>query len=185
MQPTLKAVKHDKVQGSEGLNEMTFTALYDNYSAALFSALYRMLKNTTLSEDALQNTFIKIWVNRNSYDAGKASLFTWMLNIACNEALELLHSNSHVQTRLAIHPDNYEFIADLNSLLQLNNEDLYKIISLLKPIDRNVLELCLLRGFTCEEAAELLHISNDRVKTLMRCSYKKLKVLLVKSNTKG
>jgi DNA-directed RNA polymerase specialized sigma24 family protein len=46
-------------------------------------------------------------------------------------------------------------------------------------MDRAILELCFFRGYTCQEAAELLRLPCGTVKTRMQHSYKVLKAALM------
>ena len=69
-------------------NRHAFSQLYDLYSGALFGVIYRVVNNTEASEEILQDSFLKIWNNITQYDASKAKLFTWMLNIARNTAID-------------------------------------------------------------------------------------------------
>ena len=41
--------------------ERGFSLLYDNYADALFSVIYQIVNNRELTEDLLQETFVKIW----------------------------------------------------------------------------------------------------------------------------
>ena len=161
-----------------------FDELYKHYSPALYGALNKMLKNKGQAEDALQNTFIKIWLHRESYDVAKAGLFTWMLNIARNEAIDVLRSKRHRQANLTCFIDVQELPDFKNPFVHLDNIDIYKSLLLLTPKDRNILELCYFRGFTCEETAEILHIPCGTVKTRMQHSYRKLRTILKASTFK-
>ena len=70
-----------------------FSYLYDNYSAALYGVILRILKQDEgAAEDILQDAFMKIWSKMAMYDASKGTLFTWMLNIARNSAIDALRT---------------------------------------------------------------------------------------------
>jgi len=72
-----------------------FSLLYDSYNEALFGIICRMVDNRAAAEELLQDSFVKIWKNIHLYDAGKGTLFTWMLNIARNAAIDKLRSRSY------------------------------------------------------------------------------------------
>ena len=59
--------RHDKA---------AFAYLYDNYAPTLYKIIYRTFKDVQLSEDVLQDAFIKIWYNFSTYDKSKGRLFT-------------------------------------------------------------------------------------------------------------
>src|SRR4051812_7858814 len=72
-----------------------FEYLYDNYSGSLNGVIYRMVQNRELSEDILQEAFLKIWNNFSSYDPSKGRLFTWMMNLTRNLTIDILRSKGY------------------------------------------------------------------------------------------
>ena len=72
--------------------ESAFNYLYDNYSAALYSVIISIVPDRELSNDILQEVFVKIWRQIETYDVTKGRLFTWMLNIARNASIDALRS---------------------------------------------------------------------------------------------
>lgn len=70
--------------------EAAFEVLVTTYQKPLYSHLRRMLGNHEDADDALQNTFIKVWRNVDRF-RGDASLFSWLYRIATNEALNIIN----------------------------------------------------------------------------------------------
>ena len=66
--------------------------LYENYSSSLYGVIMKITKDDALAQDALQESFIKIWKNSKKYDSSKAKLFTWLYRIARNTAIDKLRS---------------------------------------------------------------------------------------------
>jgi RNA polymerase sigma-70 factor (ECF subfamily) len=159
-------------------NETSFASLYQKYSHALFGVLQVMLKNTSLAEDALQNTFIKVWLTRSSYDAEKGTPFTWMLNIARNEARDVLRSKQCRQARQITTLNEGAHLSCKDPRSRLDYIELHKQLFLLTPLDRSILELCFLQGFTCPEVAALFQMPLGSVKTRMQRSYRILRAAL-------
>lgn len=60
--------------------------IYENYSSSLLGVINKITKNDELAQDALQESFVKIWRNSKKYDSDKAKLFTWLYRIARNTA---------------------------------------------------------------------------------------------------
>jgi RNA polymerase sigma-70 factor (ECF subfamily) len=173
----LKNKKAVEPYGSD-LDHKSFASLYESYSQALFGVLRFMLKNTALAEDALQNTFIKVWLHRSRYDAEKGTPFTWMLNIARNEARDIMRSKQYRQARLITALDGGIHLSCSNLSNRLDYIELHKQLFILPPMDRNILELCFLQGFSCPEVSELLGLPLGTVKTRMQRSYRILKAAL-------
>ena len=51
-------------------------------AGALLNVIYQIVKNREVSEEVLQDTFVKIWEKVGQYDEQKGRLFTWMFQIA-------------------------------------------------------------------------------------------------------
>ena len=69
-------------------DKKAFENLYDKYSGALFNIILRIVNNQVIAEDVLQESFVKIWKNIDKYDEDKSTIFTWMLNISRNTAID-------------------------------------------------------------------------------------------------
>ena len=61
-----------------------FEKIYDAYSASLFGICLKIVKEDEACEDILQDAFVKIWKNIETYNQSKGRLYTWMLNITRN-----------------------------------------------------------------------------------------------------
>ena len=66
-----------------------FARLYDLVSGRLFGVIGRILPRAELAEDALQETFMRIWQRAKTYDGRIASPMAWMATIARNQAIDL------------------------------------------------------------------------------------------------
>ncbi|HET7118740.1 MAG TPA: sigma factor, partial [Hanamia sp.] len=76
MPETIKYNEEDLVLLLKSGDESAFSYLYDHYSGALNGIIFKIINDTTLSEDILQEAFVKIWNNFSSYDPSKGRLFT-------------------------------------------------------------------------------------------------------------
>ena len=85
--------------------------LYDHYSSALLGVVVRIIKKEELAEEILQDVFLKIWDRIDSYDASKGKLFTWMLNIARNQAIDKTRPHMAVNATPARHEIGAEQVA--------------------------------------------------------------------------
>ncbi len=63
--------------------------ILDRYKQKLYWHIRRMLVDHDDADDALQNTFIKVWENMETFRED-AQLYTWIYRIATNEALMIL-----------------------------------------------------------------------------------------------
>lgn len=87
--------EQELVQGLRNHDQTIFGYLYDHYSPALYGVVLKVLNDETTASDVLQEVFLKIWRGIDKYDTEKGRLFTWMLNIARNTAIDALRSKAH------------------------------------------------------------------------------------------
>ncbi|GAA6176607.1 RNA polymerase sigma factor [Sulfitobacter pacificus] len=74
-----------------------FEVLYDRVSAKLFGVCLRVLTKRAAAEDAMQDTFVKIWNNADRYRANGLSPMTWLITIARNTAIDRLRARKKGQ----------------------------------------------------------------------------------------
>lgn len=160
-------------------NEKAFNYLYDNYSAALYGVIYKVLNIEELANDVLQEVFVKIWKNIDQYDSGKGRLYTWMLNIARNMAIDTLRSKRFQQDQKTTDIDNNVYLND-NRRSSSNNTDtlgLKKSVMNLKQEFRILVDLAYFQGYTQEEISKTLNIPLGTVKTRLRSAIIELKTV--------
>ena len=88
-------------------DEKAFTYLYDMYSKSLFSVINVLVKNREEAEDVLQEVFVKIWKNIDSYNESKGRFYTWILNIARNTSIDKLRSKNFNDSQKNLSSDNF------------------------------------------------------------------------------
>ena len=76
-------------------NDHSFGYLYDNYSGALLGVVSAIVVDQETARDVLQEVFINIWRKIESYDPTKGRLFTWMMNVARNAAIDKIRSRGY------------------------------------------------------------------------------------------
>lgn len=145
-------------------------ALYDMYSTALYGVIHRIVQHDEIAEDILQETFVKIWNSCSSYDISKGRLFTWMINIARNLAIDKTRSKDFRNHSKTEDIENIVLSVDKGYTTSINPETLglKDLVDKLKPDHKVILDLVYFRGFTHIEAAEELDIPLGTVKTRLR-----------------
>ena len=157
-----------------------FEYLYDNYSAALFGIIFKMLDNRELAEDILQEAFVKIWKNFSNYDSGKGRLFTWMLNITRNLTIDTIRSKGYKKQAKIHHAENaVDNISDnTNTAASFDAIGIRKHLTLLKNDQKQIIDLAYFGGFTQDEISKHLNIPLGTVKTRMRTAIIELRKIL-------
>ena len=63
-------------------------ALYDRYSAVVYSVALRVLGDTGAAEDVLQEVFMQLWRNPGLFDSSRGSLGPWLAVITRHRAID-------------------------------------------------------------------------------------------------
>ena len=161
-------------------DDKAFTILYDMYAKSLFGVISTLLRNQEEAEDVLQEVFVKIWKNIDSYSESKGRLYTWMVNIARNTAIDKLRSKGYNNNLKNLTTDNFVHLLD-HSAGMSNKIDMIGIqefVKKLKPKCIKIIDLLFFKGFTQQEASEELEIPLGTVKTQNRNCIQELRTLL-------
>ena len=145
-------------------------ALYDMYSSSLYGVIFRIVQHQEIAEDLLQDTFIRIWNSFSSYDAAKGRLFTWMVNVARNIAIDKTRSKEFRNSAKTEDIENNVLIIDkqVNTIINPETIGLKDLIGKLKPEHKIILDLVYFEGLTHVEVAKKLEIPLGTVKTRLR-----------------
>jgi len=154
--------------------------LYDHYSGALLGVIARIIKREELAEEVLQDAFLKIWDRIDSYDATKGKLFTWMLNIARNQAIDKTRSKEFSKGKKTDDIDNFVRKVDRNEYVEQKVDviGLQDLLKLLPEDQRFVIDQHYLKGYTQAEMSEEFNLPLGTVKTRMRLAMIELRNLL-------
>ena len=159
-------------------NDSAFNYLYDHYSGSLYSVIVGIVPDRELANDILQEVFVKIWRQIESYDTVKGRLFTWMLNVARNASIDAVRSKNYQQSQ-----QNRELTENVYSeagSVQMNTDriGLRKIVHKLKDEYKVLIELSYFEGYTQDEISKMLNIPLGTVKTRLRTALIQLKQVI-------
>lgn len=157
-----------------------FEALYDNYSAALFGVVSRIVNSEELAQDILQESFIKIWKSIEGYDPSKGRLFTWMLNIARNTAIDTVRSKQYRQEGQIRSIEDSVYSVNKQSKINtpVDHIGVKEALPQLSEEHRLVLDMLYFGGYTQEEAAKELNLPLGTLKTRARAAIRHLRDIL-------
>ena len=157
-------------------SEQALTFLLEHYGNALYGVVNKILQNKELANDAFQEGMVKIWKNLSDFDPEKAQLFTWMMTILRNSAIDLLRQ----EKRKKIQNDSLSVYEGEETSVEINVPD-YGLLSTISKLDQKyseLIELIYIEGYTQQEAAEKLQLPLGTVKTRIKTALNTLKNLL-------
>lgn len=160
-------------------DEKALRLLHDRYAKNLLAVIMRLVRDEPLAQDVLQEGLLKVWLSIASYAPERGRLFTWMVRVCCNQAIDALRSprqrfhNSnrslegsgaqHALAPTSFHPEHI---------------GLRELTLRLKPRQREVIDLLYFGGCTQVEAAEQLGIPLATVKTRARAALQALTAMV-------
>jgi RNA polymerase sigma-70 factor (family 1) len=170
----------DSIQLLIAGDEPVFTLTYELYSEKIYRLAFKFLKDREQSEEIVQETFIKLWLNRHQLDVN-GNIWLYLFVIAKRLSLNVLR-----QSARAVHlPDEI-----FHGLMETHNgteeevlaHDLEqyteRIIQKLPHQQQLIFKLSRVDGLSHREIAEQLHISQNTVKNHIVEALKTLKLSL-------
>ena len=172
-----KYTETELVQALLQRSSPAFDHLYDSYSGVLYGSIFTLVEDREVAADILQETFIKIWKQIGSYDPSKGRLFTWMIRIGRNTAIDMLRSRGYRQDSQNFSLDESVYESAITEL-KVEQIGLRKLVSTLKPEQRALVELAYFEGYTHAEIAIKMNIPEGTVKTRLRAGLIQLRQLM-------
>ena len=155
-------------------------SLYDQYAAPVYNYLLRLVNESAVAEEILQEVFLAMWQSAHRFRE-EAKVKTWLLRIAHHQAVSWLR-----RTRAALWP-NDELEADGNDRIEdhlahsWQVEQIRAALAQLTPNHRAVIELTFVQGLSYAEIADVMNCPIGTVKSRMSYALRHLNVLLTEA----
>ena len=159
----------------------SFQKLYNMYSESMHGVIFNIVRNKEVAEEVLQDAFIKAWNNAESYSPKKGRIFTWLLNISRNAAIDKTRSKNFKKSK---QNSDATFFVDIledhdNLDAQTNAIGIRKFVDELKDQCKKLIELIYFKGFTQKETSETMNIPLGTVKTNNRKCISQLRKIVL------
>ncbi|WP_280744696.1 MULTISPECIES: sigma-70 family RNA polymerase sigma factor [unclassified Parabacteroides] len=159
-------ILHIITQSRQG-DEKAFATLVREYQPLVFRLTFRLLCNEDDARDAVQETFIKVWLSLDKYDR-RFRFSTWIYTIASNIVYDRLRKQQPILLDTTDIND-LPLIADNDIEKSLNNQELRNLIlyltAKLTPSQRLVFTLRDLEGLDTDEVTTITGLSADKIKS--------------------
>jgi RNA polymerase sigma-70 factor (ECF subfamily) len=156
-----------------------FAVLYKRFSNALYGILLSIVKDEDEAQDLLQDAFVKIWRNAAKYERSKGTVFTWMLNIARNQAIDFLRSKRAGQAKQSFSLEESVYIAETvpaQDASQAAGQEAAEYLALLPEAQRKLMHMVYVEGYTHAEVADQTGLPLGTVKTRIRTALQSLRM---------
>jgi RNA polymerase sigma-70 factor, ECF subfamily len=151
-------------------------ALYDRYGRLAFGLASRMITDRAAAEDVVQDAFLSVWRNANTFDPARGSLRSWLLSIVHHRAIDHLRGSAGRQTDAPLDvmerlkPDAFAVEPADADRIEIRNG-----LAALPEAQRQTLELAYFGGLTHVEIALRMGVPLGTVKGRMRIGLEKLR----------
>jgi|TARA_Y100000385_G_scaffold176975_1_gene182971 RNA polymerase sigma-70 factor (ECF subfamily) len=165
---------------SKNSKEFAFKTLVNDYKERLYWHIRKIVISHDDADDVLQNTFIKIFKNLDSFK-GDSKLFTWMYRIATNEAITFLKSKAK-RNQVSNERLNELSLQNLEADVYFEGNEiqlkLQKAIAQLPKIQQLVFNMRYFDEIKYKDMSEILETSEGALKASYHIAVKKIKSYL-------
>lgn len=165
--------------------EFAFKSLVSQYKERLYWQIRKIVLNHDDTDDVLQNTFIKIYKNIDSFKAD-SKLYTWMYRIATNEAITFINKRAK-RNNITFEDVKNKAVANLTSDVYFEGDaiqlKLQNAIALLPQKQQLVFTMKYFEDHTYEELSEILDTSVGGLKSSYHIAVKKITEFLKSNET--
>ena len=169
---------------NEDTRQRAFNKVMRHYSQPLYWQIRRMVIDHENTNDILQETFIKAWININHF-RGDAKLSTWLYKIAINESITFLNKERNKQTTSIDDEDSF-LINNLQADDWFDGNDLQlelqKAINRLPEKQRLVFNMRYIEEMKYEDMSEILGTSVGALKASYHHAAKKIEEFFSETN---
>jgi RNA polymerase sigma-70 factor (ECF subfamily) len=146
--------------------------LYDRYGGMIYRLVLRIVRDTGIAEDLVQETFLRAWNRAGAFDSERGAAGPWLLAIARNRALDYLRAKSRrvantMELNETEHPARFLDFPDEALNFDMARQ-IKRALEQLSADQRAAIELAYFEGLSQSEIAERMGQPLGTVKTWMR-----------------
>lgn len=159
-------------------HEASLARLYEATSGRIYGLVLRVVRNTAVAEEVVEDVFWQVWREAPRFDAGRGKVLAWLLTIARSRAIDALRRQERVRAHEQATDDDetIEALADHDRnpgpdelvAASQHHVRLHALLATLEPLQRQLLSLAFFRGCTHEEIAEQTGLALGTVKSHIR-----------------
>ena len=157
---------------------LALAELYDRYGRVAYGLALRVLRDSSLAEDAVQEAFLTVWRSAGAFAADRGKPRTWILTLVHHRAVDLVRRE---QRRRVPELEDQEPAGpppEEEATLRDRRRAVQDALRQLPADQREALELAYYGGLTQSELAERLRVPLGTVKSRMFAGLRKLGDLL-------
>ena len=173
------AADQDLMRRIAGRDQTAMSALYARHHVRLYRYLVRLTRNEAIAEELMNEVFLETWRKAGSYE-GRSSVSTWLMSIGHNRAISLLRKrgeealDDNMAMKIADEDDTPEVALQKRGKAEV----MRACMEQLSADHREIIDLVYYHDKSVSEAAAIIGIPENTVKTRMFYARKKLAELM-------
>ncbi len=159
-------INKDIIIGLKSRDRKYQEIFYKEYKDKIYSFIYRMVGNETISLDLTADVFLRVFEKIDKYDEEK-SFNTWVFTVAHNIVIDFFRKDSRkmeIETKEGLSLEE-KVLLEI-SLMKLRKEE------------KEVLMLKYIEGFSVKEIGEIMNLNENTVKTLLKRGRDHLRIII-------
>lgn len=147
-----------------------YNIVVKQHANGLYGYAVRFLRNREDASDIVQDVFEKLWIHRGSVEFAKAK--SWMFTTAHNAMINFTNRKG----RMVLTDDTRAFEKGVVAPSSFeSNQVVDRAVGILPPIQKSIILLRDLEGYSYKEIGEILDLSESQVKVYLFRGRKKIK----------
>ena len=159
-------------------DRIAFETLYDRYEKLLYSFAFRYTNDSALTEEVIQDVFLKLWNGTNEYDGSKGKFSSWLLTITRNKAIDEIrkrkrHTHDEMLEKDLLDQD--EALVEETAEWNEQKSILKRAMDSLKAEQQQIIDLFYFKGLSQQKIADQCELPLGTVKGRIRIALKHLR----------
>lgn len=158
--------------------DAALSVLYDRFHRQCFAFSVRILGTEGDAEEAVQETFVRVWRNAGQYDRAKAGVGSWVLSITRNLCLDELRRRRRRVPQLPTMDGALDLAdserTDVTAERAILGAQVREALQSLNSEQRSAIELVYFHGLSSQEVGDILGVPAPTVRSRLRLGLLKL-----------
>lgn len=177
---------NELIESSQRKDEKAFRTLVESHQIMVYKLAYRLLCNEEDAKDAVQETFLWVWLNLAKFDRNRA-FSTWVYSIAANYCYDRLKSGKNNVQTIPLELTDDTVTDEVEQKMDYSDlgARIARLTNKLSPKQKWVFTLCDLEGLSVEETTVITGLSAAKIKSNLYLARQALRIELKKSTNHG
>jgi RNA polymerase sigma factor (sigma-70 family) len=160
-------------------DEAALAEVYDRFGRVAYGLAFRILRDASLAEDAVQDAFLAVWRTAVAFDPRRGTASTWVMTLVHRRSVDVVRREDRRRAQpLDDAPQASTESTDETVAVREQRRAVQAALAQLSPDQREALELAYYGGLSQSELAERLGVPLGTVKSRMFAALARLRDLL-------